>query len=49
MESRKTGTDKPTCRAGTEMQKQRTDLWTQWERRRWDELRVALKCIHYHM
>ena len=46
MESRKTGTDKPTCRAGTEMQKQRTDLWTQRgkERVRWIE-RVALKHI----
>ena len=28
------GTDEPICRAGIEMQTQRTDLWAQWGKKR---------------
>jgi len=30
----KDGTDEPICRAGIEMQTQRTDLWAQWGKER---------------
>ena len=44
------GSDEPIYRAGIETQTQKTDVWTQYEgRKEWDEFRVALKYIHYHM
>ena len=45
----KDGTDEPNCRAAMETQTQRTDLWTQWGKRRagWTE-RVTVKHTHYH-
>ena len=35
----KDSADEPTCRAAMEIKTQRTDLWKQQERRRWDKLR----------
>ena len=46
----KNGTDEPICRAGIEMQTQRTDLWTQQRKNRVGLIeKVALKYIHYHV
>ena len=43
-------TDEPICRATTETQTQRTDLWAQWGKKRVGQIeRVALKHIHYQM
>ena len=35
----KDGTDEPIYRATVEMQAQRTELWIQWWREKWDDLR----------
>ena len=35
----KNGTDEPIFRAGIERQTQRMDMWTQWGKGGWDELR----------
>ena len=46
----KDGTDEPICWAAVEMQTQRTDLWTQWQKERVRQIeRTAWKDIHYHM
>ena len=37
MESTQNGTDGPICRAGIEMQTQKSDLWKQQGWRRWDD------------
>ena len=42
------GSDEPICRAGTEMQTEKTDLWTQ-QGREQDESGLALKYIRYSM
>ena len=35
----KDGADEPTCRAGKQTQTERTELWTQWGKRGWGQLR----------
>ena len=46
----KNGTGEPIFRAGIETQIYRTDLWTQWGKKRVGQIeRVAQKYTHYHM
>ena len=41
--------DEPICRAGTETQTQRMDLWAQWGKKRVGQIeKIALTYIHYH-
>ena len=47
MESRKNGTDDPICRAGIQMQIQRTDLWSQQGKKSGQSEKVALTYIHH--
>ena len=43
-------TEESICRETIETQAQRTDLWTQWGKKRVGQIqRLALKHIHYHM
>ena len=49
-ETQKDGTDEPVCKAGIEMQTQRTHLWTEQEKERVGRIeRVAWKHLHCHM
>ena len=44
----KNSTDEPIYRKGMEMQTRRTDLWTQWEKGRMEQIeKVALTYTHY--